>query len=151
MTGFVFKFRKVLKVKGIKEEIRRHELLRLRAAEEKEKECLNQMQEKRADHYSAQRKEIRETLTAAKLRLYHEYSVVLNGLVSEQARVLADSTQAVAAGREKLVVARQETRVLSRLKDKHQARYRQAENRQEQKQTDEAAGTYYLRVNRNRD
>lgn len=146
MPGFKFKFAKALKVKERTEDMRRYELLRLRAMEENEKRLLQRMEEARADVQAAQREEMRGTVTVERLRLYGAYGGNLNTQISGQAQRLMESSFAVEAGREKLIAAQQETLVLNKLKDKHRARHMLRENRAEQKLLDEAAGNNYRRV-----
>jgi|GEM_PF-4939104 len=146
LSGFKFKFAKVLKVKEVREGICRHELLRLLAVEENEKRRLKQMEAARENTRAAQRAEMHGAVSVSRLRLYHEYARLQSAQISGQEQTVLKSAAMVVNEREKLLAARLETKVLTKLKAKHRVRYFLQENRQEQKLIDEAAESKHRRM-----
>ena len=79
------------------------------------------------------------TLTPAELQSWQRYHQVLSQRIAAQQDVVAQAAQVVEEQRQQLLVARQETKVIEKLRDKAQQRALLEHTRREQQLLDELA------------
>ena len=136
-----FRLQRVLDYRRQREEACEHALRQVQILHQQEEARLAALQaeaQAQAEHLEASRS---AALSSTELQLWQRYHQVLAQEIAAQQEVVAQAAHVVAEHRQRLLVARQETKVIEKLRDKARQRTLLELTRREQRLLDELALT----------
>lgn len=119
---------------------------RLIAAEQSARSRLQLLEQYREEYAQRYREAAVGGLTPAALRNFQDFLARIDDAIEQQGKAVADSERSTAAGQTAWQEQNKRLKAIDTLADRHEARERYRENRQEQKEQDE----YAARVGDNR-
>ena len=134
-----FRLQRVLGYRRQQEEECEHTLRQVQLLHQQEAARLNALQTEAQSQEEHLEKAQGTTLTPAQLQSWQLYHQMLSQRIAAQQDVVAQATQVVAEQRQQLLVARQATKVIEKLRDKAQRRALLEHTRREQQLFDELA------------
>ncbi len=112
---------------------------RLIAAEQSARSRLQLLEQYRDEYAQRYREALASGLTPAALRNFLDFLARIDEAIRQQGKAVADSEQCTASGQAAWQEQNKRLKAIDTLSDRHTARERKHENRQEQKEQDEFA------------
>ena len=134
-----FRLQRVLDYRRRHEEECEHNLRQVQLLHQQETARLDALQTEAQAQEEHLEKAQGTTLTPAELQSWQRYHQMLSQRIAAQQDIVAQAAQAVEEQRQQLLVARQETKVIEKLRDKAQRRALLEHTRREQQLLDELA------------
>jgi len=145
MKKFRFKLQTVLDVKERKEEMLRHELMKLQALKLEQEQLKKKIREEKASAAHEKGRHIGAGCDITRLRQFEEYISALLGQIDRAERQIQKLQAEVSSKRDEVIQDSKETKTFTRLKDRHFDVFKKMVIDNEQKQLDEMAVNKYNR------